>query len=125
MTTLLIIIFLLWFIGQISVESAVEMCKKNGRMTINSPWWVYMLECRDGSLYTGITTNLSRRLAQHNGELAGGAKYTQARRPVALVYEEPCADRSQAGQREYQLRKKTKPQKWQIIADYRAQGSTQ
>lgn len=91
------------------------MCKKNERMTTKSQWWVYFVECRDGTLYTGISTDLQRRLAQHNGELAGGAKYTQARRPVTLVYSEPSADRSQASRREYQLRKMPKDQKWALI----------
>lgn len=62
-----------------------------------------MLQCSDGTYYTGITTDLDRRVREHN---AGpkGAKYTKARRPVKLVYKESCADRSAAGVREYQIR---------------------
>lgn len=49
------------------------------------PWFVYVLRCSDGSLYTGITTDVERRLDQHNGQTAGGAKYTRPRRPVHLA----------------------------------------
>ena len=50
-----------------------------------SPWYVYLLQCADGSLYCGITTNLQRRLDEHNGLLRGGAKYTRGRRPVTML----------------------------------------
>ena len=61
-------------------------------------WFCYLLACADGSLYTGITTSLERRLATHN---AGSAsKYTRARRPVSLAWAEPCRDRSEASRRE-------------------------
>ena len=53
-------------------------------------WWVYILRCADGTLYTGATNDLDRRLAAHNA--GRGAKYTRARRPVALVYREAAAD---------------------------------
>ncbi len=46
------------------------------------PWTVYLLRCGDGSLYCGCTTDLERRLRQHNGEIPGGARYTASRRPV-------------------------------------------
>lgn len=59
-------------------------------------WHVYLLSCRGGALYCGITTNLERRLAQHNGELAGGARYTRGRRPAKLLASKTCADKSQA-----------------------------
>ncbi len=59
-------------------------------------WHVYLLRCRDGSLYCGITSNLERRLAQHNGLVAGGARYTRGRRPVSLVASVPCACKSLA-----------------------------
>lgn len=76
-----------------------------------SPWWVYLVQCADGTFYTGITTNPQRRLRQHNGELVGGARYTRPRRPVLLVYQEPCRDRSHAGQREAAVRKLSRPDK--------------
>ena len=48
-------------------------------------WCVYLVRCADGSLYCGITTDLARRIAMHNGDLPGGAKYTRSRRPVRLA----------------------------------------
>jgi putative endonuclease len=73
-------------------------------------WYVYMLRCADRTLYTGVTTDLRRRVAEHNGEGRGdkGAKYTKARRPVTLVYNEAAADRSVAQIREAELRKMSK-----------------
>ncbi len=61
-------------------------------------WFVYILLCRDGTLYTGATTDLNHRLARHNA--GRGAKYTRGRRPVRLVYWEPCPDRPAAPRRE-------------------------
>lgn len=66
-------------------------------------WYVYILECRDGSFYTGITTDPARRLAEHN-RTARGARYTRARRPVRLVYQEPADSRAAAARREHALR---------------------
>lgn len=67
-----------------------------GRRIFGLIWHVYLLRCRDGSLYCGITSNLERRLAQHNGLVAGGARYTRGRRPVSLVASVPCACKSLA-----------------------------
>ena len=64
-----------------------------------------MVECTDGTLYTGVSTDLTRRLRQHNGELKGGAGYTRARRPVRLVWSEAADDRSGAQRREYVVRR--------------------
>lgn len=66
-------------------------------------WRVYMVACADGSLYTGITTDLVRRLAEHNS-VRGGARYTRPRRPVRLVYSERAASRSAAAKREYRIK---------------------
>ena len=81
-----------------------------------SNWFVYVVRCSDNSLYTGVTTDPVRRLRQHNGELVGGAKYTRARRPVELVWDEQHADRSSATQREYAIKQMTLQQKAQLIA---------
>ena len=81
-----------------------------------SLWWVYLLQCADHSLYAGVTTDLPRRLQQHNGQLAGGARYTKARRPVALVWSEACDSRSHAQQREHALRRLSREQKLALIA---------
>lgn len=77
-------------------------------------WFVYVVECADGTLYTGVTTDLARRIKEHNGELPGGAKYTKARRPVTQLYHEACVDRSEAGKREYELRMLSATQKRQL-----------
>lgn len=69
-----------------------------------SQWYVYLLECADGSLYCGSTVDPERRVQEHNGELPNGAKYTKVRRPVKLVYQEKCADRSAAGKREWEIK---------------------
>jgi len=73
-------------------------------MSTETPrWYVYMLRCCDGSLYTGITTDLERRLHEHNHGQRG-ARYTRTRRPVSLVWAEPQDNRATASRREYQLR---------------------
>jgi putative endonuclease len=67
-------------------------------------WFVYILFCSDGTLYTGITTDIERRLREHNTGKAG-ARYTRSRRPVRLAYREVAASRSEAARREYQIRR--------------------
>jgi len=67
-----------------------------------SGWFVYILRCSDGSLYTGITNCLERRLEKHNRGLA--SRYTRARLPVELVYSETQADRSKATRREIEIK---------------------
>lgn len=82
----------------------------------DSPHWVvYLLRCADNSLYCGITNNLDKRLRQHNGEIVGGAKYTKTRQPCSVVYVEEAINRSQASQREYQLKKMSKKQKESLL----------
>jgi len=78
-------------------------------------WFVYILECKDNTLYTGVTTDLDRRLAEHNGDLPGGAKYTRARRPVRLLYQETHENRSQACKRESEIKKMNSEQKRSLI----------
>lgn len=68
-------------------------------------WYVYMLRCVDGSLYTGVTTDPQRRLREHNTSDRLAARYTRARRPVILVWSEAHASRSSALKRERQLKK--------------------
>jgi putative endonuclease len=68
-------------------------------------WVVYLLRCSDGTLYTGVARDVTRRLRQHNGEIKGGAAYTRSRRPVALLWSEACLDRSRAQQREAAIKK--------------------
>jgi putative endonuclease len=72
-------------------------------------WEVYIVKCRTGELYTGCTVDLGRRLDQHNS--GSGSKFTRARRPVVLVYHEPCASRSSALRRESQIKRMSRAQK--------------
>ncbi len=84
-------------------------------MSQQENWFVYMLRCADGSLYTGITTDLERRLHEHNHDNKLGARYTRARRPVHLVYQQTAKDRAGACQLESQLKKLSRQQKLQLI----------
>lgn len=77
-------------------------------------YWVYILRCADGTLYTGITDDTQRRLAAHNS--GKGAKYTRGRRPVQLVYREPCPDKSAALRREIAVKRLTRGEKLGLIA---------
>ena len=62
---------------------------------MSKPWFLYVVECADGTLYAGVTTDLQRRVAEHNGG-PKGARYTRARRPVSLRQSWPLSDRSAA-----------------------------
>ena len=73
-----------------------------------------MVECSDKSIYTGITTDIQKRVEEHNTS-SKGAKYTKARRPVTLLYQESSQNRSTASKREYQIKKLTRVQKLQLI----------
>lgn len=77
------------------------------------PWHVYILQCADGSLYTGIARDVDLRLAQHNGKR--GAAYTRARRPVRLVYQESAANRSMALRREWAIKQLHREEKLDLI----------
>ncbi len=68
-------------------------------------YYVYIVKCADDTLYTGISTQLERRIEEHNSS-DKGAKYTRVRRPVELVYSEEYPDRSAASKREYEIKKK-------------------
>lgn len=75
-------------------------------------WHVYILRCSDDSLYTGITTDIERRIKEHNGEPANlGAKYTRSRQPVELVYQEKTDSRGVASKREIEIKSLTRKQK--------------
>lgn len=76
-------------------------------------WFVYIVECSDKTLYTGIAKDLSRRVQEHND--GKGAKYTAGRRPVSLIYSELAADHGAALSREYKI-KKLKAQEKRLLA---------
>jgi putative endonuclease len=67
-------------------------------------WFVYMLRCADNSLYTGITTDVQRRLQEHNSGNGQAARYTRSRQPVELVYQETAASRAAATRRELEIK---------------------
>ncbi|WP_122088783.1 GIY-YIG nuclease family protein [Halalkalicoccus subterraneus] len=77
--------------------------------------YVYVLECADGSLYTGYTTDVERRLAEHDA--GKGAKYTSGRTPVSLQYTESFESRSAAMKREYAIKQLSRAEKERLI-DY-------
>ena len=76
-------------------------------------WWVYILECADGTLYTGWTTDMERRLRAHNS--GRGAKYTRGRRPVSVAYREEQSTRSAAQKREAAIRRLSRVDKLKLI----------
>ena len=76
-------------------------------------WYVYILECNDQSLYTGITNDLKKRIIAHNS--GKGAKYTKARLPVKLVYKESCKTKSDSLKREFEIKKLKRTEKLNLI----------
>ena len=76
-------------------------------------WFVYMLRCGDGTLYTGVTDDVSRRLAAHRS--GKGAKYTRGRGPLELVYQEEVPDKSAALRREIEIKRLTRQEKERLI----------
>ena len=80
-------------------------------------WSVYIVRCADGSLYTGIATDVARRVEEHNASNLLAARYTRARRPVVLVYQEAAASRSAAGKREYELKQMSRDEKEALVLD--------
>lgn len=81
-------------------------------------YFVYIVRCSDNSLYTGITTNVSRRVDEHNGKGKKGAKYTSMRQPVYLVYSAECENRSLASKEESRIKKITKKEKEEFIKNH-------
>ena len=80
-------------------------------------WFLYVVRCSDDTLYTGVTTDISRRVHEHNTG-SKGAKYTRARRPVELVYYVDFDNRSSAQKAEYTFKKLTRKQKNEVINEH-------
>ena len=76
-------------------------------------WWVYILRCGDGTLYTGMAADVEKRLQTHNA--GKGARYTRIRLPVELVYREPCESRSGALRREAAIKRLCRQEKLELI----------
>ncbi|MEN9666413.1 MAG: hypothetical protein RLZZ326_2776 [Planctomycetota bacterium] len=86
-----------------------------GQSFVAAIWSVYLVRCRDGSLYTGITTDLDRRLAAHNAGTA--SRYTRSRRPVRVVHEETGFTHSTALKREAAIKRLPRPKKLALLAE--------
>jgi len=82
-------------------------------MPKNKKHFVYIIECSDGSFYTGYTTDLERRVEEHNS--GQGAKYTRGRTPVKLIYNESFTSRSSAQKREYQIKQLPRKEKEELL----------
>ena len=97
-------------IKQMQVKEKTASCKNVER------WTVYILRCNDGTLYTGITKDLERRVKQHND--GKGSKYTQTRRPVEVVYKETKMGRADALVREAEIKQYSKEKKEQLVGTF-------
>ncbi|MDY3973010.1 MAG: GIY-YIG nuclease family protein [Veillonella caviae] len=84
-------------------------------------YYTYMLECADGSFYTGWTVDIEHRLKAHNGLVPGGAKYTRGRRPVTLVWYTTFSRKQDAQSMEYQVKRMARDQKRALKAAFAAQ----
>ena len=76
-------------------------------------WFVYIIECRDKKLYTGITLDIEKRLAKHNKGL--GCRFTKYRWPVKLLFKECCLDQSSARRREIEIKKLKRTEKFELV----------
>lgn len=92
----------------LSVPTAIEL---DGA----SCWYLYLVKCRDGSLYTGITTNVERRFAEHQQSGPKSAKYLRGKGPLELVYSSEAGDRSQASSIEYKVKQLPRAAKQKMI----------
>lgn len=81
-------------------------------------YYFYILRCSDNSLYCGFTTNLNRRVEEHNAKNTKSAKYTRAKGPVELVYFEQFETKSKAMKREYEIKQWTKARKEELINNF-------
>jgi putative endonuclease len=77
-------------------------------------WFVYIVECSDGTYYTGVTTDIERRIREHNSENSV-TKYTRVRQPVVLVYQEPCSSRIEATRREAAIKRLSRQEKERLL----------
>jgi len=84
--------------------------------TSRKEWYLYMLRCRDGSLYTGITTDVQRRVDRHNEGKA--SRYTRSRRPATPVHSEKCRDKADALKKEFAMKKRTKKEKEDYVREH-------
>ncbi len=81
-----------------------------------SDWYLYMVRCRDGSLYTGISTNVARRFEQHQGEGVKGSKYLRGKKPLSLALQKKVGSKSLASKVEIKVKKLSKADKESLIS---------
>lgn len=86
---------------------------------MENTWYLYILRCKDSTLYTGITTDVEKRFQTHQS--GKGAKYTRGRRPLELVYRELCGTHSDALKREREVKQLSREEKQKLIARYAEQ----
>jgi len=96
-----------------SYPPPIKLGEEKGGGINEKSWSLYILRCQDGSLYTGITNDIQRRLKAHNSGRA--SRYTSSRRPVELLYQEPCTSRSQALIRECAVKSYSRKEKEDLI----------
>ncbi len=94
----------------------VGTASHSGAVSQKKTYYVYVLECEDGSLYSGITTDVARRMSEHLGQRPPGARYTQLHRPVALVGLWSCEGRSLACKLEWRLHHASRARKLELLA---------
>lgn len=99
-----------------NIAKLYECCKSTEINEVKKDWEVYMVECSDGTLYTGISNDVPKRVLTHNS--GKGAKYTKTRLPVVLKWQKQCENRSEASKEEYKVKKLTKKQKLKLIEEY-------
>lgn len=92
------------------------MSERSKRRKTRPSWTVYIVRCADGSLYTGVSNDVTRRIEEHNKHGALAARYTRSRRPVVLVYQETAASRSAACKREYRIKQMSRGDKQKLAA---------
>lgn len=97
--------------------------RPGGKIINRGVWHVYILRCADGTLYTGITTDMRRRLNEHNRGRRGAA-YTRSRRPVDLVFCRACTNRAAALRQENAIKKLPRLGKLDLISDHHTPGSS-
>ena len=102
-----------WVVGKDNFEVSTEV-----EEVLLPEWFMYVVKCADDTLYTGITTDVTRRLHEHNNT-AKGAKYTKKRRPVALLHSVGHSNRSSASRAESKFKKLSRKQKLSIINENR------
>ena len=94
-------------------KKTLILIRNYSQVTNTKQWFVYMLECADGSLYTGVSNDLAKRVEKHNA--GKGAKYTRSRLPVKLVYSETAPDKGEALKKEIKMKQLSRAEKLKLI----------